>query len=271
MVATPKKILNRFIWFIFFSVLISGSTTSEVFENNHVSNHILSGVGTALVISGSESGERAKAMQARFKQLGSDNAPPLHIVSGVSGEKLSLIITQKDVADDGISFIEENLGLKVQLWDWREGGLGGAGMSSKTVARIAACASSHILAAREAWRINKWPALILEDDIIFDSLLDYSQSKSKGGSGGAGGSMIRTLVQEANSACDEWGIIQLGYLIPSAQVAVSGIMNHLKSGKQLRLRDPCSADHKIVNMDNNFPFLSLSVSQSINNDMCKFC
>ncbi len=104
---------------------------------------------------------------------------------------------------------------------------------SGTVARITACALSHIFAARHALISGIWPALVVEDDVTFEPLINQP-----------GG--IQAIDDAIESAfCESggrWAILQLGYLLPSARVAAMGLV----SGAAVRQRDACSADFNMV-------------------------
>jgi len=251
--------------------------------------HILSAVGSVLVISGSRSGERAAAMARRFADLGGGSAdapaPPMTLFQGASGAALARRVptpslehagpdlARPDAGPGELSFVDGESGLGVRLWDWTEAGVGGAGMDERTVARITACALSHILAARRALRDDRWPALIVEDDVTFAPLLEQP-----GGGTALAGALAAATAQAAAMAAaardmqtsrgyhatsggarqdgqvsspsplpgppplGEWGIVQVGYLIPSAALAAEG----LSFGSTVRPRDACSAHFHMV-------------------------
>lgn len=86
--------------------------------------------------------------------------------------------------------------------------------------------------------MGAFPTLIVEDDVSFRPLLEQP-----------GG---RIAVAQALQCADRislghWGLLQLGYLLPSAHVAAQGLRSlQGPTGKVTRVRDACSADFHIV-------------------------
>ena len=121
--------------------------------------HPLAAVGQTLVVSGSGRRERALALTARYAALGEEGAPPLETVEGLHGGELELL--SEDAEQRWIVYKTSPRAARasgigsVQLWDWREGRIGGPGMDTATVARITACTLSHILAARRALVLDR--------------------------------------------------------------------------------------------------------------------
>ena len=91
--------------------------------------HPLAAVGQTLVVSGSGRRERALALAARYAALGEEGAPPLETVEGLHGGELELL--SEDAEQRWIVYKTSPRAARasgigsVQLWDWREGRIGG--------------------------------------------------------------------------------------------------------------------------------------------------
>ena len=102
--------------------------------------HPLAAVGQTLVVSGSGRRERALALAARYAALGEEGAPPLETVEGLHGGELELL--SEDAEQRWIVYKTSPRAARasgigsVQLWDWREGRIGGG----------------------PAWTRRRWPA-----------------------------------------------------------------------------------------------------------------
>lgn len=83
-----------------------------------------------------------------------------------------------------------------------------------------------------------FPTLIVEDDVSFKPLL---------GQPGGRNAVARALKCADRMSRGQWGLLQLGYLLPSAHVAVQGLRSlQGPTGKVTRVREACSADFHIV-------------------------
>ena len=216
----------------------------------------------SFAISGSRHSARLESLKRKVAALrrrdddDRDRRHALHVIEGVNGDGLALLSDE----GDQLHFRDSASGLSVRLWDWREGrGVGGAGMDTRTVARIAACSMSHILASAKALhyfrqqqqdddeedvdnddkRRRKY-VLVLEDDVTFRPLLEepgglvavreaveaaehLAATEGEGGGASSSNDKSRNRSSTSTSTSTSVGLIQFGYLIPSPRVAVAGI------------------------------------------------
>jgi hypothetical protein len=192
--------------------------------------HVLTGVARTVAISGSQSEARRASLAVQYGTLGR-GTPELTFFDGVSGASLEA----RAAPPEGELWFRDSLsGLQVRAWDWTTGGLGGPGMDLPTVARIAACACSHVLAARDALAVGAFPTLVVEDDVTFAPLLEQPGGTS---------AVAAALRCAANVTDEQWGLVQMGYLLPSPYVAAQGLRHR---GQGVRLRDACSAHFHVV-------------------------
>lgn len=167
--------------------LISEGAMKSLLIPEQESLHALAGVARTVAISGSQSDARRNSLRSQYSALGIVSIPELIFFEGVSGTSLEAIpnppegeVWFQDTAS-GLQVRDHTLtskclacriessvcffgGHQVRLWDWTVEGLGGAGMDLLTVARITACACSHILAARDALAVCYCPCLVARNN-----------------------------------------------------------------------------------------------------------
>ena len=145
------------------------------------------------------------------------------VVEGIAGDNFALRAV-------GAHEVEASLGpLVVRAWDWRSGrGVGDVGAGP--FARILACAASHVAAIARARAANRWPALVVEDDVEL--------AKTAPGE-------LEAAVACANATHPTWQLAQAGYLAPSARFAAARAAPGVP---RVARRDACSADFRIVGL-----------------------
>ena len=169
-------------------------------------------------------------------------------------------------------------------------------MDERTVARIAACSLSHVVASQTALAMEAareasheesrkapheaapppvFPVLVVEDDVSFAPLLSQpggrtavAEALDAADAAGAGAVEWGDGGDEPQgcAGCAPWGILQLGYLLPSVRVAADGLTAAGGGGSSngtagagaglagegggpggpVRRRDACSADFQVV-------------------------
>ena len=145
------------------------------------------------------------------------------VVEGIDGNGFALRAV-------GAHEVEASLGpLVVRAWDWRSGrGVGDVGAGP--FARILACAASHVAAIARARAANRWPALVVEDDVELAKVAPGE---------------LAAAVACANVTHPAWQLAQAGYLAPSARFAAA---RAAPGAPRVARRDACSADFRTVGL-----------------------
>ena len=144
-------------------------------------------------------------------------------------------------AIDGDDLVEEDAAVFERRWrtpsgrsirtaDWTDTLLGGGAMDDRLTKRITATFLSHLKAIDRAMAVDRWPALILEDDV---DLSDFA-------------ALERTLREYVASTEDDWSVIQVGYLLDDAHLAARLLRERCVNKRSVMRRDRCAPAERFV-------------------------